>query len=421
MTFDDREGRRPDDADRKQLAPAFVVTRQAGRVQEEREEDGGVPTGRYRTTFTTIPVFGPNDTVDDGDDFSARHPRICMKGRADGVIELKNQVDTVLAVQSFRVERRAGPNWVNVPLQGRQNKKLERGWSYGILDVRLDAVGKTFYEISPGVGTFRLVITTAPGRGQAPPVISTRKDGGTPHSARLNGLDLSFRDMAADIDTLEEVRGNLVLTTVGVALGNGESKTFDPSFTDNADWGADIDGSSKFPNDGSDWCGDSGNVDYRVANKFDISSLPAANTVDQVDLEIDVAVSGSASETWRIGPYNGDGQGDPETDAGSTAYSRCDVSADNYLTGITDFRSTGTKTFTDLGAQANSDVEAARDAGTIFSLAFEAESSVNNGLCEFDEYTASSNPPKLTVTHSAAGGGGAVPVFAHHYKMHRGQ
>lgn len=182
------------------------------------------------------------------------------------------------------------------------------------------------------------------------------------------------------------------------------------SFTDEADWGADVDDNgTKYPNDGGDYCGDNGADVYRVANKFTISTLPATDTVSQVDVSIEVAaVTGATGSTWILGPYNGDGQSDPDADTGAQMYSRCDVSSDNYLTGLTDYRTTGVKTHTALGATANSDVETARDSGTIFSLAWRMTTeALTPDRCEFTEYPDATNPPKLTITH-AAGGGGAT-------------
>jgi len=157
------------------------------------------------------------------------------------------------------------------------------------------------------------------------------------------------------------------------------------SFSDDADYGFDVSSEpSKYPDDGSDYCGATSGVQLRVPNKFTISTLPATDTVDQVDFDIYVSsVTGAGSSSWILGPYNGDGQANPQSDSASNAFSRSNVSSDNYLTGITAFRTTGQKSFTDLGAQANTDVENARDAGTIFSLAIRMTSESGNNYCQF--------------------------------------
>src|SRR5215510_13558514 len=110
----------------------------------------------------------------------------------------------------------------------------------------------------------------------------------------------------------------------------------------------DVDnGGFEYPNDGGDYCGTNASPDtrfFRVAIKFDPSSIPSANTVTLVELivECDLALNAS-SESWYIGPYNTNGQGDPVADSAANAFSRSNVSGGNYGT-FTDFRSTGVKT-----------------------------------------------------------------------------
>jgi phosphoenolpyruvate-protein kinase (PTS system EI component) len=174
-----------------------------------------------------------------------------------------------------------------------------------------------------------------------------------------------------------------------------------------AAWGADVDeAGSKFPNDGSDFCGGDPTHTYRVANRFTITDLPADATVTQVDLEVTVlAVTDAAALLWDMDGYNGTGQGNPEADSGAAMYAACAI-AGVYRNDLTEFRTTGTKTFTDLGATANADVEAARDAGTTFTIALrETTDVVGLFRAELAEYTHAT-PPKLTITYTPAGGGG---------------
>lgn len=175
-----------------------------------------------------------------------------------------------------------------------------------------------------------------------------------------------------------------------------------------ASWGADLDGTAKFANDGSDFCGgDGAGGALRVANKWDISSLPANATVTQVDLSINVSsVTSAGSLLWDIRCYGSNGQGNPETDSVATMFAACAPGAGNiYVNDTTQFRTTGVKTFTNLGAQANADVEAARDAGSIFSIAIAETTDITTAnRCEFSEYTDGTNPPKLTITYTTPAG-----------------
>ncbi|MEK7705930.1 MAG: MYXO-CTERM sorting domain-containing protein [Myxococcota bacterium] len=108
----------------------------------------------------------------------------------------------------------------------------------------------------------------------------------------------------------------------------------------------------------------------RVAMRFDLSSLPADQDVATAELSFNVSYvsAGLDTKTWSIGPYGGDGVGDPEADSGSAMYAACDVSSDNYVSAATELRTTGVKTFT-LSSPSFADLETARDAGTIFALA----------------------------------------------------
>lgn len=180
-----------------------------------------------------------------------------------------------------------------------------------------------------------------------------------------------------------------------------------------ASYGFDVGGATKFPNDGSDWCGYDGLDFFRVVNKFDITSLPSGATVTQIDVRINVATTdGDVSSTaWMIGPYHGNGYAsDPQTDSASDSATYCDVSLDNYVFGNTDYRTTGLKTELALGTTANTDMENARSSGTDFSLAWMTEyESDSTRHTEFDEYTDGTNPPSIRITYivgSTITGGG---------------
>lgn len=169
-----------------------------------------------------------------------------------------------------------------------------------------------------------------------------------------------------------------------------------------ATWGADVEpGGTKYPADGSDFAGGDGTSKYRTSNKFDISSLPTNATVTQVDFSIYVSVvAGAGSLLWDIGCYGTNGQGNPESDSGATMYTNS-APGNVYVNDDTNFRTTGQKTFTNLGSQANTDVEAARDAGSIFSIAIQETTDTGvNSQAQFREYNHGTTPPQLTITYT---------------------
>jgi len=208
------------------------------------------------------------------------------------------------------------------------------------------------------------------------------------------------------------------------------------SFSDNADFSADIEecGSSHNKYTGADhWVGDDGgSCTYRTGAEFTISTLPATDTVSQVDFEIEVtALIAFTSSLMYIGGYGGDGQGDLTGDTAVTAYANLDVAADHYVSSSA-FQTTGIKSITALGSGANSDVEVARDAGTIFIIALQTDTEQDANINRADvSYDGGTNPPKLTITHSspnatgtidttdvddtlaAAGIGGVINVFSY--------
>lgn len=384
---------------------AFEEVSVDGRIKIEEDTAAGL----FRTTFSTQPIYGNNDSILRDGDVVVRHPRGVGRARSAGVIELQSRAEAKRADLILTPQRFIAAAWNDINLPFPVGQQTERGWDFGPLEVRFNSVGKWSFTLSPSApGTYRLIIRVQPNFVETPTLYLAKLPG---HSSAVPNLatgdarwpsarfDFGFADMVSDIDTVIADGNDIVITTQPAILAALGSKTWDPSFTDDADWGADVTGSTKFPNDGSDWCLDDGS-EYRVANKFTISSLPTDDTVDQVDTDIDVGVSAGASGQHALGPYNGDGQADPEADAGGTMFTRCDVSGDNYTSGVI-FNGTGVKTFTDLGAQAESDVEAARDAGNIFSLAYITTNA--NSSCELEEYTDATNPPSLTVTHSTAG------------------
>ncbi len=186
-----------------------------------------------------------------------------------------------------------------------------------------------------------------------------------------------------------------------------------------AAWSADVrdNGFESFPNDGSDWVGVNGTgplVEYRTAQKFDISGIPANATITNVQLEVfldGVEQSGPNGDTFAVGPYNGDGQADPQTDTAANLFARTDVAADNYITGIT-FPAIGARTFADLGAQAEADLQAAISGG-IFSVGWQQlPTQTVTGRYVFFRESFQVSPPRLTVDYTLPGGADIPAVTA---------
>jgi len=110
----------------------------------------------------------------------------------------------------------------------------------------------------------------------------------------------------------------------------------------------------------------------RACLNWSLGSLPDTKiiTVTKVELQVEVTSAGGASHLGKISPYNGDGQAYPCDDGAQTMYNRCKP-LQYYLTDLTEFRTTGVKTFT-LGdgenAQACIDITNAKTAVNRFSV-----------------------------------------------------
>ena len=350
---------------------------------------------QFRDAISQIRRYDPNRTVSDAGDLRVEHPLCSATGKADhiqiaGKVELRPSVDVFVA-----------GSWVpfSRSIKSSDNASV-RQWMYDLVAVKFDATGKwSFTFVAPANGRYRLrlnLVTKQRTRVQT----YTAKSGGAIYMAEWGRLSFNWRDMVKDVATVVPTDDGIEIISAPVNLSALEAFTWDPSFSDDADWGAECDSTTKFPADGTDWCGAAGA--YRVGNKFDITTLPDTATVDQVDFQINVvAVTSATTLTWDIDGYNGTGQGNPETDSGATMFAGCDVTG-VYLNDDTQFRTTGSKTFTNLGATANSDMEAARDAAAIFTVAIR-EVTGGAGRSEFAEYD-DADPPTLTITYTEAGG-----------------
>lgn len=133
-------------------------------------------------------------------------------------------------------------------------------------------------------------------------------------------------------------------------------------------------------------------------------TIPAGVTISVIEFQIDVkSSSGAGADSWYIGPYGTNGQSDPEPDDDHTAYTRCDVSSNAYLT-TTAFRTTGQKLIDLAGTTSKAHIAAALAAGK-FTIATrmvdEATAPTRIAtLYKFD--TGEGQLPKLRVVYTAA-------------------
>lgn len=144
-------------------------------------------------------------------------------------------------------------------------------------------------------------------------------------------------------------------------------------------------------------------VNFRAVVTFNISTIPVGASITSLQFTTtSYWVSANGSDTYYIGPYNGDGSGVPATDGFATAYTRADCSADYYLSGDTSYRSTGTQTVS-LGAQAITDLLAIRSGGgTTFTIAMrQATETGTYHYATFEGRTAGNDAPKLLVNSTA--------------------
>ena len=143
---------------------------------------------------------------------------------------------------------------------------------------------------------------------------------------------------------------------------------------------------------------------YRTYILFDLSTISPSAVINGIELDLYCSyVTPANTDTGTIGPYNGNGQANPVTDSGSLAYSRCEVSADYYITASTQFQSTGQKTFV-LGAQAVADLLAAKAVGNTFAIAIrqDVETTGSNHWSAIEGYTTATPPVLRLLSTSSA-------------------
>lgn len=143
-------------------------------------------------------------------------------------------------------------------------------------------------------------------------------------------------------------------------------------------------------------------------------TLPAGYEITNVKMRGYVNLAGDASHLGDIHPYGGDGQADPATDDGETAYNRC-VAGSLYVNDTTAFRVLGWTQWFDLGSQACIDVKNAKDAVNRFSLGIHEEGD-DASLAKIDGSLTASYPVELEITYGVV----LPPEFkAHQFPIRR--
>jgi len=184
-----------------------------------------------------------------------------------------------------------------------------------------------------------------------------------------------------------------------------------PTIRIRADWDGDSDGTTKTATGTTLKVGLDGTTIYRAALRFPLTALPASADVNRVELEVTVTTVGGTQARWDVHPYLDTGQGDPSTDNAATVYSSCVGSTvspfidDTFL-----FRGTGRHRLVlglGVGASACTVLEAAKAAGTIFTLGLheQTESGDDVECCELEALEHDDDgPAELIVTYNETTG-----------------
>lgn len=356
--------------------------------------------------------------------------------------------NAIRARKIVRVQQFLAGDWVNMPMPMVAQRYLSRdgqdvdwsgyGWRFrDALNNELDAiftqrqgVSKWVYRFTSAVaGRYRLVLAVdiQQPAAQVSRMNMTQIVNGvysslgvcraTWHWGALDSVAFDWSDMIRTGVYASHVIGpnGAAVTTRAVNMTAGQTVEIDPILTQDAgftgggasadsDWGID----SAYGNTVA--TGAVGGNELRSVYRFDISSFASGDTINDVDLNTYVSdQSGVNYNSGIIGPYNGNGTGDPDTDAYATAWSRAGVSADNYINGNTFIRTDGAVSF-DLGAAADVDMATARAAGSTFSLAKNITTPSGNSYWFTPAHTNTTpaNIPELVVDTTASGGGGST-------------
>jgi hypothetical protein len=132
--------------------------------------------------------------------------------------------------------------------------------------------------------------------------------------------------------------------------------------------------------------------------RFPLTSLPAGQTITLAQFQCTVEQEQSGEDrSHYIGPYNTNGSGDPQTDAGtpSSMASKTDIASNKYLT-TTDFQSVGNKVI-DITAGAAAHI-AAR-AGLNYSLVIEQTDETTDATKGFKMFGEDQEPGLVPPDH----------------------
>lgn len=172
---------------------------------------------------------------------------------------------------------------------------------------------------------------------------------------------------------------------------------------------ADFDGDSR---DDIPSCITSGNLrvgvnvlgqDFRTYIRFPLGSLPATDTITNVDLIVNRVTGFGVDILADIQAYNTNGQADPSPDTCATRRTRCADDATPYVDDTTVFQGLNGIRTIDLGANADADVEAAKDGVNRFAIGLNENTAGNNNFFTMEGLEdAGTDEPKLEITHSAA-------------------
>ena len=180
-----------------------------------------------------------------------------------------------------------------------------------------------------------------------------------------------------------------------------ETRDFAQTAIINVTWGEDVLPSGEFPNDGEDVLGDSFTQDYRIVEKFDLSSL--GNNVEIMKMELRVYVdtlSSSADHRTTIHPYYDNVSYDPVSDNAVTTYDRINDGT-AFATGqdiCSSSQSIGYSSWIDLGSLGSYYAQKTLLTTDLFSLGL-MEEGENDAICKLDEYAHSGREPQIRITY----------------------
>lgn len=134
---------------------------------------------------------------------------------------------------------------------------------------------------------------------------------------------------------------------------------------------------------------------YRGAMQFSLAGIPDSATITDVDLDVNVSTTTSTTITILRTSVDNIQASSCTSSAGSGMYARMGTGT-TYVS-ASDWTTTGAKTY-DLGATADSDVQARIASGDIITIAFSSATEITGAVASAD---AAANKPQLTVSYTA--------------------